>query len=113
MTPLRHGLARHAYSALLNALTPAYLLKLWWRGRSEPLYRHAINERFGRYRGPRSSGWVWLHAVSLGETRAAASLIDALRAELPGMRLLLTNGTATGRAAGPISGTRRRPPAFH
>jgi 3-deoxy-D-manno-octulosonic-acid transferase len=41
-----------------------------------------------------------VHAVSLGETRAAAALIDALRRERPGMRLLLTHGTATGREAG-------------
>ena len=43
---------------------------------------------------------VWVHAVSLGETRAAAALIDALRTCVPGMRLLLTHGTATGRAEG-------------
>lgn len=43
---------------------------------------------------------VWLHAVSLGETRAATPLIQALRASLPGMRLLLTHTTATGREAG-------------
>ena len=41
-----------------------------------------------------------MHAVSLGETRAAAPLIDALRAARPGLRLLLTHGTATGREAG-------------
>ncbi len=41
-----------------------------------------------------------MHAVSLGETRAAAALVAALRERLPGMRLLLTHGTATGRAAG-------------
>ncbi len=45
-------------------------------------------------------GAVWVHAVSLGETRAAAALIDALRELRPGMRLLLTHGTATGRVAG-------------
>jgi 3-deoxy-D-manno-octulosonic-acid transferase len=43
---------------------------------------------------------VWLHAVSLGETRAAAVLVERLRAAIPGMRLLLTHGTATGREAG-------------
>ena len=43
---------------------------------------------------------VWVHAVSLGETRAAASLVQALRDEIGGMRLLLTHGTATGRDAG-------------
>ena len=92
--------ARAAYSLLLRLLQPVYAGRLWWRGRAEPLYRHAIAERFGLYRTPRSSGWVWVHAVSLGETRAAAALIDALRAERAGMRLLLTHGTATGREAG-------------
>ncbi len=86
---------------LLRLMLPAYLVKLWWRGRVEPLYRSAIGERFGRYgNAPRSAGWVWLHAVSLGETRAASALLQALRAQRPGMRLLLTHGTATGRAAG-------------
>ncbi len=76
--------------------------KLAWRARREPLYGHAIGERFGRYttNDAAARGGVWVHAVSLGETRAAASLVEALREELPGMRLLLTHGTATGRDAG-------------
>ncbi|MCM5678227.1 lipid IV(A) 3-deoxy-D-manno-octulosonic acid transferase [Schlegelella sp. S2-27] len=97
---MRRGVARHAYSLLLSVLKPAYLFKLWWRGRDEPLYRHAVLERLGVYRHQRSEGWVWIHAVSLGETRAAASLVEALREQLPGMQLLLTHGTATGREAG-------------
>jgi 3-deoxy-D-manno-octulosonic-acid transferase len=92
--------ARALYSALLWLLQPAYALRLWWRGRAEPLYRARLGERFGRYAEPPSAGWIWLHAVSLGETRAAAALVDALRAEHPAMRLLLTHGTATGREAG-------------
>lgn len=93
--------ARTLYSSLLWALQPAYRAKLAWRGRTEPGYREAVGERFGHYRGPRlAGGMLWLHAVSLGETRAAAPLIDALRRERPGLRLLLTHGTATGRAAG-------------
>lgn len=92
--------AHGAYSALLALLKPAFLAKLWWRGRHEPLYRYAVFERLGHYAEPPSGGWVWVHAVSLGETRAAASLVEALRDELPGMRLLLTHGTATGREAG-------------
>ncbi len=96
----RHHAARGAYSWLLAALKPVYVLRLWWRGRAEPLYRHAIAERLGVYRGAPSQGWVWVHAVSLGETRAAAALIDELRRLRPGMRLLLTHGTATGREAG-------------
>jgi 3-deoxy-D-manno-octulosonic-acid transferase len=94
-------LARRAYSLLLGLLAPVYVLRLWWRGRREPAYRHAIGERFGIYpAGPVGAVSVWVHAVSLGETRAAAALVEALRAERPGMRLLLTHGTATGRQAG-------------
>ncbi len=94
-------LARLAYATLLWLATPVYLLKLWRRGRAEPLYRHAIRERFGWYGvDAATSGWVWVHAVSLGETRAAAALVAALRMQRPGMRLLLTHSTATGRAAG-------------
>ena len=98
--PWRVRAARSLYSALLVLAQPLYLLRLWWRGRAEPLYRVAIGERLGRYRDAPSSGWLWLHAVSLGETRAAAALIEALRARRPGLRLLLTHSTATGRAAG-------------
>ena len=100
MSSPRESLARGIYSLLLRLLQPAYILRLWLRGRAEPLYRARIAERFGFYAEASSAGWVWLHAVSLGETRAAAALIEALRIERPGMRLLLTHGTATGREAG-------------
>ncbi len=92
--------ARAAYSALLRLATPAYLARLRWRGRREPLYRQGWRERLGVGAGDAPLGRVWLHAVSLGETRAAAALVDALRIERPGLRLLLTHGTATGRDAG-------------
>ena len=92
--------ARAAYSLLLRLLVPLYWLRLHWRARREPLYAAHIGERFGFYRGVAAPGALWLHAVSLGETLAAAPLIAALRRERPGVRLLLTHGTATGRAAG-------------
>jgi len=98
--PLRARLARLAYSTLLRLATPVYLARLWWRGRREPLYRCAWHERLGSFRGDAQPGRLWLHAVSLGETRAATALIDALRRQRPGLRLLLTHGTATGREAG-------------
>jgi len=100
MSPGATRSARLAYSALLRVIAPAYVARLWWRGRAEPLYREAIGERFGRYRGDASAGWLWVHAVSLGETRAAGALIEALRQRRPDLRLLLTHGTATGREAG-------------
>lgn len=92
---------------MLRWLTPVYLLRLWWRGRAEPLYRRAMFERLGRYapsfaasKPSNQPGAVWVHAVSLGETLAAAALIEALRLQRPGVRLLLTHSTATGFAAG-------------
>lgn len=93
-------LARSAYSLLLRLALPLYLARLWWRGWREPTYRQWWGERLGFSRAPRAPGRLWLHAVSLGETRAAAPLIDALRVARPGLRLLLTHGTATGREAG-------------
>ena len=79
---------------------PLYLLRLLLARSGRAALREAIGERFGHYRDAASAGWLWIHAVSLGETRAAAPLIEALRAAPPGLRLLLTHGTATGRAAG-------------
>jgi 3-deoxy-D-manno-octulosonic-acid transferase len=107
-------LALSLYSFALRLLQPAYALKLWRRGAAEPAYRTRIAERFGFYANENAnagveasatasvnpSGWLWLHAVSLGETRAAAALVAALRLERPGLRVLLTHGTATGLEAG-------------
>lgn len=97
---MKSALARLAYSTLLRLATPVYLARLWWRGRREPAYRSHLGERLGLGGPAAPAGAVWIHAVSLGETRAAQALVDALRAADPAMRLLLTHGTATGRAAG-------------
>ena len=95
------------YNLLWQLARPLLLRKLSRRGQAEPLYLHAVHQRFARYTDQErqqaqthAGQWVWLHAVSLGETRAADILLQALRAVQPGMRLLLTNGTATGRQAG-------------
>ena len=91
---------RGLYSLLMWLVQPLLRRKLARRGAAEPGYLQAVDERFGRYSMPAEGGFVWLHAVSLGETRAAAILLRQLRERLPGMRLLLTHGTATGRAEG-------------
>ena len=96
---MRQRLARRGYALLLRIAVPLYWLRLRWRGRREPLYSTAIGERFGVYREAIAPGALWIHAVSLGETRAAVPLLDALRAARPGARFVLTSGTATGRAA--------------
>ena len=95
--------ARFAYTALWCAALPFLPLRLWWRGRREPTYRSHIGERFGRYAGAaRAVGndVLWIHAVSVGETRAVAPLIERLAREQPRRTILLTHMTATGRETG-------------
>ncbi len=91
---------RALYSLLTVLAQPLLRRKLARRAQAEPGYAEAVEERFGHYRHPPAEGYVWVHAVSLGEARAAAILVAQLRERLPGMRLLLTHGTATGRAEG-------------
>ncbi len=94
-------LSLSAYGLLMRSLQPLLRRKLQRRGQQEPGYLQQIPQRFGVYDSPAlAPGCVWVHAVSLGETRAAGLLIDALRQRLPGMRLLLTHSTATGWAQG-------------
>jgi len=91
---------RYLYNVLLHLALPFLPLRLWWRGRKEPSYRRAILQRCALYGDKRAPGkLIWLHAVSLGETRAAAPLLRALRMRYPEYRLLVTQMTATGRAA--------------
>ena len=89
------------YGAATRLAQPLLRRKLARRAVAEPGYAHAVEERFGHY-DPSLSGrdWCWVHAVSLGEARAAAILVAELRAQAPGIRVLLTNGTATGREEG-------------
>ena len=91
---------RPLYSLMVIGAQPFLRRKLKRRGVAEPGYLHAVDERFGRYQGAAEPGALWIHAVSLGETRAAAILLDALREREPGLRVLLTHGTATGWAEG-------------
>jgi len=96
-------MTRWLYSWVMWLAQPLLRRKLARRSVQEPGYGQCVEERFGHYAhkvfahpGPT----LWIHAVSLGETRAAAVLVNALRRQLPQMRLLLTHGTATGRAEG-------------
>jgi len=90
------------YSLLMWLAQPLLRRKLARRAKQEPGYLEAVEERFGRYTQPAeaASELLWVHAVSLGETRTASVLLKALRERHPGLRILLTHGTATGRAEG-------------
>jgi len=93
-------MARFLYSSLLYLITPLIWLRLLWRGRKQPEYRQHVGERYGFYRQPVPEKLIWVHAVSVGETRAAQPLIEGLQARWPGHRILLTGMTPTGREAG-------------
>ena len=100
-------LALRVYGFLCWALIPVLRWRLRRRAQAEPMYGQRVDERFGYYAAEvleplrqGSGARVWVHAVSLGETRAAGLLLTALREAIPGVRIVLTHGTATGRSAG-------------
>jgi 3-deoxy-D-manno-octulosonic-acid transferase len=92
-------MARTLYSLITVLMLPWAMLHLWLRSRRQPEYLRHLGERFALYPGVRDSrALIWIHAVSVGETRAAETLITALRQRYPDHRILLTHMTPTGRA---------------
>lgn len=88
---------RLLYTVLLHLALPFALVRLWWRGRAEPGYRESLGERFGLYEADRPERLIWLHAVSVGEARAAQPLVRGIAAAFPDHRVLMTCTTAAGR----------------
>jgi 3-deoxy-D-manno-octulosonic-acid transferase len=91
---------RFLYSLLLYFALPMVPLKLFWRGLKQPSYLKHWGERFGFYSLAVAKPVIWLHCVSVGETRAAEPLVKALKITYPNYQILLTHGTPTGREAG-------------
>lgn len=88
---------RTVYSALWYVLLPFLFLRLWLRGRKAPAYRLRWKERMAwGYRPGTLKNSLWVHAVSVGETLAAAPLIERLLADYPDVPLLVTTTTPTG-----------------
>jgi 3-deoxy-D-manno-octulosonic-acid transferase len=93
--------ARALYTLAWYLAAPLAIGYLLWRARRQPDYRRRIGERFGRHpRREDAAPLIWIHAVSVGETRAAQPLVRALLDRYPGHRLLLTHMTPTGLDAG-------------
>ncbi len=93
-------MSRALYSLTLYLLLPWALLHLVWRARKQPGYLEHVGERFGIFPDHMPSQVIWIHAVSVGETRAAEPLIKALQTRHPEHRILLSHGTPTGRQTG-------------
>jgi len=87
------------YTLGLCLLLPYIFFHIFWRARKQPEYLKHIAERFGFYAAHSDKPVIWLHTVSVGETRAAASLVKRLRENYPDHQLLLTHTTPTGREA--------------
>jgi 3-deoxy-D-manno-octulosonic-acid transferase len=88
---------RRLYTIALRLALPILLLRLWWRGRREPGYREHVQERFGIYTVEKPEKALWVHAVSVGEARAAAPLVRELHRLLPDHAVVMTCTTAAGR----------------
>jgi 3-deoxy-D-manno-octulosonic-acid transferase len=92
---------RLPYSLAWLLATPLVVAYLLWRSLRQPAYRAHWGERFGLH--PRRTDdrpLIWIHAVSVGETRAAQPLVRALAAAHPDASILLTCMTPTGRETG-------------
>jgi 3-deoxy-D-manno-octulosonic-acid transferase len=87
---------RYIYTWLLRLVVPLALLQLLWRGWRNRIYWGRLPERFGYIPAARSLRAIWLHAVSVGEVRAAVPLIRALMSRYPEHRLIVTTMTSTG-----------------
>ena len=93
-------MSRLIYSLLFHLAQPLVWLRLIWRARKQPEYLRHLGERYGLHRRQSPPRLLWLHAVSVGETRAAEPLIRALLEAYPDHALLMTHMTPTGRAVG-------------
>jgi len=97
--------ARLLYTLVLLAALPCVPLILLWQSRRNPGYRRHWGERLlGLSAGSSASDakhpLIWIHAVSVGETRAAQPLVEALLQGDHPPRILLTHTTPTGRTTG-------------
>ena len=87
------------YQLLWHLLLPFAFIRLAWRTRHSTEYLHHFSERLGfADRKSITQGSVWIHAVSVGETRAAQPLIESYLAR--GETILLTHMTLNGRRTG-------------
>ena len=91
---------RPLYTITLYLLLPWALLHLLLRARRQPGYLRHVAERFGYYTLVPEAPLIWVHAVSVGETRAAEPLVRVLQVRYPQHRILLTHMTPTGRETG-------------
>jgi 3-deoxy-D-manno-octulosonic-acid transferase len=89
---------RLVYNLLLWLFLPLIVVRLAYRGLRNRAYWQRIPERFGFVQRLSDASVIWIHAVSVGEARAAAPLVRALADRYPEARILVTTMTPTGSA---------------
>lgn len=89
---------RHLYVLLARLAAPVAFAIVLWRGLRDRSYWDRLGERFGLGKERLRERSLWVHAVSVGEVQASASLVRALRSRYPHIPLVLTTVTPTGAA---------------
>ncbi|WP_296266094.1 lipid IV(A) 3-deoxy-D-manno-octulosonic acid transferase [Pseudomonas sp. UBA6562] len=87
---------RTLYTLLFHLGLPLLALRLYLRARKAPAYAERVGERFARNLPAMASGGIWVHAVSVGESIAAAPMVRALLEAYPALPVTLTCMTPTG-----------------
>ncbi|POA35229.1 lipid IV(A) 3-deoxy-D-manno-octulosonic acid transferase [Pseudomonas sp. GW456-12-1-14-TSB6] len=87
---------RTLYTALFYLGLPLVAIRLWLRSRKAPAYAKRIGERFSYGMPTLQPGGIWVHAVSVGESIAAAPMIRALLQRYPQLPITVTCMTPTG-----------------
>jgi len=95
----REKIAAALYALLWWIALPLAFARLAWRSRAEPGYGEHWAERLGRHAPRPPAPRIWVHAVSVGETRAIAPLVEALARARPDAHFVLTHMTPAGRVA--------------
>ncbi len=81
---------RTLYTLLLYLAVPVIVVRLWLRSRKAPAYAKRIGERFALSLPDFKQGGIWLHAVSVGESIAAAPVVKALQQQYPHLPITVT-----------------------
>ena len=87
---------RTLYTLLFHLGLPLVFLRLLWRAWRAPAYSRRIGERFAFGLPPLRPGGIWVHAVSVGESIAAAPMVRELMARYPHLPITVTCMTPTG-----------------
>ena len=87
---------RTLYTLLFHLGLPLVAIRLWLRARKAPAYARRIGERFALNLPVMQPGGIWVHAVSVGESIAAAPMIRELLKRYPQLPITVTCMTPTG-----------------